>query len=175
MNNIILISGEPRVGKTSLIKKIVKDLGEKHFNGFYTEEIKEGSERIGFQCTTLDGKVRKIADVKWKRNKIGRYGVNIKSLEDITFCEDLNINLITIIDEIGPMQALSPKFLKRIENLFNDPSKFVFGTIYYADHSEINKIKQIYSPRIYFLTCNNRKIIEAQIKEDLLEIITNLK
>jgi len=41
MENIVLLSGEPRVGKTTALKKIIQMIGESNCIGFYTEEIRD--------------------------------------------------------------------------------------------------------------------------------------
>ena len=52
----IFITGKPGCGKTSLIKEIcIKNLDRS--GGFYTEEITEDNERMGFLLKTLNGKV----------------------------------------------------------------------------------------------------------------------
>ncbi len=45
----ILITGPPRVGKTTLIKRLFEELTHHHPVGFYTEEIREGGIRKGFR------------------------------------------------------------------------------------------------------------------------------
>jgi nucleoside-triphosphatase len=56
---IILITGNPGVGKTTLIKKLYDKLSQDAkyndlINGFYTEEVRDKSnERIGFDVINL--------------------------------------------------------------------------------------------------------------------------
>jgi nucleoside-triphosphatase len=52
----LLITGLPGVGKTTLIKKLYEGLKDFRPVGFYTEEIREGGERKGFQLISLEGK-----------------------------------------------------------------------------------------------------------------------
>lgn len=58
---LILITGLPGVGKTTLIRKVCEDLMNKHkiiCNGFYTEEVCNPNckGRIGFDVITLSKK-----------------------------------------------------------------------------------------------------------------------
>lgn len=44
MADILLITGRPGVGKTTLIRRLAETLGDRA-GGFYTEEIREAGER----------------------------------------------------------------------------------------------------------------------------------
>lgn len=41
MGTKVLLSGEPRIGKTTILKKIIQMIGECNCIGFYTEEVKK--------------------------------------------------------------------------------------------------------------------------------------
>jgi nucleoside-triphosphatase len=51
----ILLTGSPGCGKTTLLKRLAKEL--EHFQpvGFYSQEIREEGVRKGFGLTSLDG------------------------------------------------------------------------------------------------------------------------
>lgn len=121
MANIILISGEPRVGKTTALKKIIQMIGEANCTGFYTEEIRDKFDRVGFDCVSLDGRRKRIADVNFHSDiTMGRYGIDIDAFEDLALKainDSYSSSKIIIIDEIGPIQLLSTKFRQEINNI----------------------------------------------------------
>ena len=49
----VLSTGRLGIGKTTLIKKVI-DMTSLSKGGFYTEEIREAGQRVGFSLTTLD-------------------------------------------------------------------------------------------------------------------------
>ena len=83
MARAYLITGTPGVGKTSLILSLLDTLpGTK--GGFYTREIREGSQRVGFRVTDLSGREGVLAHVRHPGPpRVGRYGVDLKTFEDI--------------------------------------------------------------------------------------------
>lgn len=100
MDKNILLTGTPRVGKTTLVKRVVEGTRERGAGGFYTEEIRDRGDRIGFKILTLDGREGLLAHVSHKsRFRVGRYHVNIKDLEDIavrSILDSLDKKLIVI-------------------------------------------------------------------------------
>lgn len=45
---MILLTALPRTGKSTAIERIVNMLGVKNCGGFYTKELRENGERVGF-------------------------------------------------------------------------------------------------------------------------------
>ncbi len=166
MGNIVLLSGEPRVGKTTALKKIIEMIGKDNCVGFYTEEICDEFNRIGFDCVSLDGKRRRIADINFNCDtRIGRYGVDIDAFEDFAMQiinHSNSSNKIIIIDEIGPMQVLSLKF-KQIINSILTGSNYVIGTIFYKNHPDIDEIKRTPGIKIYTITKENRDTVAEDV------------
>lgn len=166
MGNKILLSGEPRVGKTTALKKIIQQIGECNCIGFYTEEIRDEFDRVGFDCVSIDGRRKRIADVNLHSDiRMGRYGIDIETFEDFAL-QILNnsstSSKIIIIDEIGTIQLLSAKFKQEINNMLTGPN-CVLGTIFYNKHPDIDEIKRIPGVQIYTLTNDNRNTIIEQI------------
>ncbi|WP_176524639.1 nucleoside-triphosphatase [Bacillus sp. AFS018417] len=156
MGNHFFLTGKPRVGKTTVLKKIINALGIENFGGFYTEEIVENSNRTGFKIISLDGEESVIADINSKSDiRVGRYGVNVSEFESIAIQSiQNNAKKIIVIDEIGPMQIASPKFLSTINQFMQGPQT-VLGTIYYDSHPKIDEIKANSEMKIYELTQKN--------------------
>lgn len=166
MDNIFLLTGKPRVGKTTALKKIIDEVGAENCSGFYTEEIRDENDRTGFKCVTFDGKEAVIADVGSKSEiRIGRYGMEIAEFEKLAIPalkESLLNQKITIIDEIGPMQMLSPQFRDIVWHVLKK-SEIVLGTICYDSHPYIDEIKMEYQQSIYTLTPDNRNHITSLV------------
>lgn len=69
MSSFLLLTGMPGCGKTTMVRRLVKDLqetqGVQSLSGFYTEEVRNfENERIGFDVVSLDGERCPLARVK---------------------------------------------------------------------------------------------------------------
>jgi nucleoside-triphosphatase len=72
----------PGIGKTTVIRRVADELGADGVRGFYTEEIREGGERVGFRLVGFEGTVHVIAHVDFlKRQRVGKYGVDVRALD----------------------------------------------------------------------------------------------
>jgi nucleoside-triphosphatase len=168
MGNIILLSGEPRVGKTTALKKIIQMVGECNCIGFYTEEVRDEFDRVGFDCVSIDGKRQRIADVNFHSVvRMGRYGIDIKAFEDFALRSISNsTSKIIIIDEIGPIQFLSSKFKQQINNILTGQN-LIIGTIFNNKHPDIDKIKKIPEIKVYTMTSENRNTILESVFHEI--------
>lgn len=140
-----LLTGEPRVGKTSTIKKIINNIGREHCGGFYIQEIRAEEDRRGFQLITLDGQTGILAHVDIESPiRVGRYGVNLDCLTSIGIAaidKALATKRLIIVDEIGPMQAYSEPFKRAITGVFAS-SHPLLATIALEPHPWLDQIKQ---------------------------------
>jgi nucleoside-triphosphatase len=174
MRNKILLTGEPRVGKTTALKKIIQRIGETNCIGFYTEEIRNEFDRIGFDCVSLDGRRARIADINFKSDiRMGRYGIDIEAFEDIALKAintSLSSNKVIIIDEIGPIQLLSTKFKQEIYNILASPN-WVVGTIFYNKHPDADEIKKAPGIKLFRVTSECRDIIIEDIFHDIQGLV----
>ncbi|HAN09922.1 MAG TPA: hypothetical protein DCP90_04830 [Clostridiales bacterium] len=141
----ILITGKPGVGKTTCLLNIIEKFGREKCVGFYTEEIRENGERVGFDCTTLDGTRCRMSDIKFDTNsRVGRYGVDIKSFDNVVipyFEKEMDSNKIFVIDEIGPIELMSNQFFKIVEDIIKG-DKTLFGIIFQKEHEKVDLIKK---------------------------------
>ncbi|CAI9538738.1 unnamed protein product [Staurois parvus] len=134
------------IGKTTLIHKAseaLKSSGTPIDDGFYTEEVRQGGRRIGFDVVTLSGKHGILARIgtnqsEGKREyRVGQYVVDISSFEHLALpildCMLKTGNLaqksVCVIDEIGKMELFSQKFISIVHKVLDSANVVVFGTI----------------------------------------------
>ncbi len=126
-----LLTGPPGCGKTTAIRTVLSRL-KVDAGGFYTEEIREGRARIGFRLLTLDGQEAVLASVRIRgQPRIGKYGVDLAALEGIGVAslEDaIATKDLVVVDEIGPMELLSPRFREVVLDALENPVP-ILGTL----------------------------------------------
>ncbi len=165
----LLIIGLPGVGKTTLIKKLYEALKDFRPVGFYTEEMREGGERKGFELVNLEGKRGVLSHVDIRSPyRVGRYKVDISGFEDfldgISFF-DPSSGLI-MIDEIGKMECLSNKFEKILIEIL-DSEKWVIATIALKGSGLITEVKQRQDVKLFEITRNNRDSLLSEILREI--------
>ena len=110
----VLLTGNPGVGKTTLVKKVAEKLKSSEnsqmvLQGFFTEEVRDGNGvRSGFDVISInDSTLRKpLASCNVppaiKGPKVGKYTVMVPEFESVALkcLENINCNVL-IIDEIG--------------------------------------------------------------------------
>jgi nucleoside-triphosphatase len=131
VNRKVLLTGRPGCGKTTLVRRVVKEVAQSA-GGFYTEEIRERGLRLGFQIVTLDGKEGVFAHVNFKtQQRLGKYGLDLSPLETIgieAVLKAVRARELTVIDEIGPMEIRSAIFRDVVNEALNSRAPLL-GTI----------------------------------------------
>ena len=165
---MILLTALPRTGKSTAIQKIIQMLGKRNCGGFYTEEIRENGERVGFRIKTLSGKEGLLSHVNIESEyRISRYGVDLDTFERICLEELKNalagdsIKYI-IIDEIGPMQLFSEEYKKLLIELLKS-KKQVIGTIFMNPYEWLDDFKKQDGIELIEITFDNRDELPLQI------------
>ncbi|WP_433431551.1 nucleoside-triphosphatase [Nonomuraea sp. CA-141351] len=121
----ILLTAPPRTGKTTVIRRLASLLEAAGVPvcGFLSDEVRERGQRVGFMVEEFGGDKAVMAHVSQASGpRIGRYGVNVPEFERVAL-PALDRALATrgavaLVDEIGPMELLSPAFLPRCTALF---------------------------------------------------------
>ena len=118
--HVLLITGQPGRGKTTVVRRVADRLEPSGLRGFYTEEIREAGDRRGFRLVGFDGTARVIAHVDFKkRYRVGKYGVDVEALSDAAalLLPDPGARIYPI-DEIGKMECLSAGLVAAMRALF---------------------------------------------------------
>lgn len=169
----ILITGNPGVGKTTLIKNIISKLNIPA-GGFYTSEIRNSEgKRLGFKIISLDGKEDIMAGVDIvSRHRVSKYGVNTSAIDQIgvsAIRDAIKDKDIVVIDEIGRMELFSKEFIN-VTNSALDSTKVVLGTITAKNTNFTKKIKERDDTKVIKLTRDNFAEIEKHIERTLKSI-----
>lgn len=162
----LLLTGKPRVGKTTLIEKAILELKNKYkLDGFITKEIREKGERKGFEIIKIDGEKKLLSHKDFKSPYIvGKYGVNLHNLEEIIDKIDFKNCDILVIDEIGKMELLSQKFFIWIRDVLKNKKPRVLGTIG-------EKVLENFEEKFNFKECKIIKVTYENRNNLLREIL----
>jgi nucleoside-triphosphatase len=170
MGQVILLTGEPRAGKTTVIQKIIEHL-DCEFSGFYTQEIREENERKGFKIITFDGIEKILAHVDIKVSpRVSKYGIDLQAL-DFIVSKSLEKAIhqkksVFIVDEIGAMEIFSKKFRAAISELLSG-NFVVIGTIVKRSFPFTDKIKSLPNVTVLEVLRDNQEAVVQEVLEFL--------
>jgi len=157
MTNIVL-TGPPRIGKTTIIRAVISKLSDK-CAGFYTEEIKDKEERVGFQLITMSKNSCTLAHREISGHvHVGKYGVDLECVDDVgvvAIKKGIKAGKIVVIDEIGKMEIVSRPFRHAVLDALDSKSA-VIGTMLFKRHPFCDKIRARRDVEVLEVTENNR-------------------
>jgi len=170
----ILITGNPGVGKTTLIRNIISKLNVST-GGFYTSEVRDvDGKRWGFKITSLDGTEGVMASVEIvSKYIVSKYGVDTEAIDRVgvtAIREAIKHSDFIVIDEIGRMELFSKKFQDVAMEALDSP-KLVLGTITAKDTVITKKIKERQDTKIITLTRQNFNEIETYLERLISKIL----
>ncbi|XP_065086655.1 cancer-related nucleoside-triphosphatase isoform X2 [Ochlerotatus camptorhynchus] len=179
--SLILITGMPGVGKTTIVRNLGAELQKRviQFDGFYTEELRSATgERSGFDIITFGGTKAPLARVSDTvknapaRNRVGKYTVCVPEFESValpTLSNRTTAASLLILDEIGKMELKSKAFEDRLVQITDSVARgelFFVATIpLKATLNIVERLKRIKNVRLFHVTQANRN----QIQRDILE------
>lgn len=169
MSHNILIEGEPGIGKTTVIERVLAALGP-GAAGFTTGEIRSGGKRTGFRISSLDGREGILAQVESTgRPRVGKYVVDLSDLESIGVAA-LERGLVSarliVIDEIGKMELFSGRFRQITLECLDSPTPLL-ATIRLKPDSFTDAIKSRADVTLVRVTRENRD----ELPEKLMSMI----
>jgi len=170
MRKNLFVTGRPGVGKTTLIRAVLRELPVEA-GGFYTEEIRESGRRTGFSIADLKGPRGVLAHEKLDSPyRVGRYGVNRGDLESVGV-EALDAAVagapLIVMDEIGRMELCSPAFTRAVQRALDCPVP-VLGTIQDRTNEFLDAVRARDDVEIVTITDSNRETAREIVLSKLI-------
>jgi nucleoside-triphosphatase len=168
--HVLLVTGRPGIGKTTVIRRVADLLEDRRLRGFYTEEVREGGERRGFRLVGFDGTTRMIARVDLpKSHRVGKYGVDVDAIgEAAALLRSDSAAYVYLVDEIGKMECLSEDFVAAMRELISGRTPVV-ATVGARGGGFIAEVKRRPECELWEVTSANRDELPSRIRAWIAE------
>lgn len=176
------MSGEPAVGKSTALSKILFELRKAGYapGGVIAREIRSHGERQGFQIVDISSDETEIlADVKGITGpRIGKYRVNLKALSTLGVVAVKNAiskSDVIAIDEIGPMELLSPEFRSAIRSATQEVRDKPVVCVMHKRFQDplTNELRASSLAKELEVTFENRNEIPFDVVEEIIRYLKN--
>jgi nucleoside-triphosphatase len=178
---VLLLTGRPGVGKTSVLLRIVESLKVKGYSegGMVTREVRVAGSRAGFEILDLStGRKGLLASLTQEQGpQVGRYRVNLRDIESIgvgAILDAVESSDVVVVDEIGPMELHSQAFKEAVRRAVESP-KLVIGVIHWSvTDSLVTEIRSRGDAELREVTLENREFLHSLVLKEALGFLSGI-
>jgi nucleoside-triphosphatase len=178
LKRILLLTGNPGVGKTTVLLRVVEGL---KFNGhsvggMLSREVRSSGSRVGFEIRNLANNQRGwLAQVDKKEGpQVGKYRVNLLDLDRIgadSISEAVDTCEVIALDEIGPMELFSNRF-KEVVTMAFQSKKLVIATVHWRERGFLNSLLgKINAVEWFEVSMDNREMLHELILKEAIDFL----
>jgi len=176
--HVLLLTGSPGVGKTTVLLRVVESLKTKGYSvgGMISREVRSGGARVGFEVLDLSSDRRGwLAHVNQPSGpQVGKYRVNLEDLNGIgaeAIMEAVDKRDVIAIDEVGPMELFSEKFKEAVKRAV-ECGKVVVGVVHWKARDRlIEEVKKREDAEVIVVTIENRNKLHETIIEKAVKFL----
>jgi nucleoside-triphosphatase len=163
-DHVLLLTGQPGVGKTTIVRAVAAALTDKRIAGFYTAEIRVRGDRRGFRAVTFDGRIAVIAAVDLKStHRVGKYGVDVAAMDAVADSLAPAVEAdVVLVDEIGKMECLSSRFVRAMRARLEAAAPVV-ATVAQRGGGFIAEVKDRADAELWHVTRATRDDLPARV------------
>jgi nucleoside-triphosphatase len=178
LKRLFFVTGQPGIGKTTIILKTVDALKNMGFKvgGMLSREVRENGTRVGFEIVDFITERRGwLAHINQPEGpQVSKYRVNLRDLDNIgagSIRAALTDAQIVVVDEIGPMELHSSAFKQAVIQAMNS-DKLVLGVIHQrARNPLIDSLRKRDDVEIFEATYGNRTTLHNLLIEQVVSAI----
>jgi nucleoside-triphosphatase len=165
------LTGKPKIGKSTIIRSVINSLNKAGIpvGGMLTADIQEEGARVGFSIEDISTSERGILahmHLHQRAPKVGKYTVNRSDLDSI------GVNaiktavahpdpIVIIVDEIGPMELNSKKFIHVVEEAIGSGKSMLVSVHLRSEHELVKSVKREFE--MFEVTAANRDEIANHV------------
>jgi len=168
MVNKVFITGINGIGKTTLVKRLYRDLSMLVVKGYYKESIVENDIIKGYRLITFDLEEQIIAHVHFVGpDRWSGFGINVSGFEKLVMPQiEYQKADLYMFDEIGFLECYSETFCQKFKDLINGPVPVIatFSNIRPVAFRELKKNKNV---KLLHMTKENRKTLWKNVLVEL--------
>ncbi len=177
MNRLILVTGKPGIGKSTVVMKTIDLLRREGLmvGGMVTREALEGGQRSGFRIIDLlTNKEGWLAQVGASQGiRFGKYmvctadleSVGVESIKNALGCSSVSV---VVVDEIGPMELTSDSFREVIKKC-RESEKILLATIHFSSKDPLlMQFRQALYAKTVIVTLENRNALPQSLSHMII-------
>lgn len=174
MPNNLLVTGPPRSGKTTVVRRVVDRLEARglRVGGLASPERREGGERVGFDIEdVMTGEARVLARVDRDEGPaVGKYRVAVDDVDAIAesaLRRAADEADVVVIDEIAPMEVASASFRRGVRRAL-DADRPVLAAVHRRSTSGfVGEVKRRDDVDLVEVTTANRNALPDELADRL--------
>jgi nucleoside-triphosphatase len=173
---LIVLTGRPGIGKTTILKRITTILKEKGIcvGGVLTEEVREYGMRIGFDMLDVSSGLRlRLASIHGIDGpRIGRYSIDLNVCSKAASILVNTDSDVIVFDEIGPMELLSDDVSDALLHLLSVKDKKSIVVVVHRRfrHKMIDEYIKKASILIE-VDAHNREFLPSYISNQIIDVV----
>jgi nucleoside-triphosphatase len=181
---ICLITGDPGIGKTTMVSKVIFWAKSAGFTigGILTREVRSHGERLGFNLMDVSSEETSSLASSAPGSigpRVGKYRVNLRTLSTLVpkAMQSARENSdIIVCDEIGPMELFSPEFRRTVGEAVVNSRKASLCVIHKRlSDPLIEELRSNPESKVFEVTLENRDNLPQEIWTEMIQYLKNGK